>query len=203
MRRRIVGTLCAALVLGLFSVALSYGAVKTGSDAPDFTLTDVHGNAHALKAHQGKIVVLEWTNYDCPFVRKFYSVGAMQKLQEKLTGKGVVWMSINSSAPGKQGNFSKDVWLKRMEKAGVKVPVLLDADGAVGRAYGAATTPHMFVIDAEGKIAYQGAIDSKRSVNSDDIENADNYVKAAVMSLLDGKAVEVTDTKSYGCSVKY
>jgi peroxiredoxin len=199
----IIGALCAAFVFGPAMVQSTQAAVKTGADAPAFSLMDVHGNTHSLADHKGKIVVLEWTNYDCPFVRKFYSVGAMQKLQKEMTEKDVVWLSINSSAAGKQGNFSKEVWLQRIKDAGVETPVLLDADGTVGKAYGAKTTPHMFVIDAEGKVAYQGAIDSKRSTNSDDIEGAENYVKAAVKALMAGDDVEVKDTQSYGCSVKY
>ncbi|MFU8781137.1 MAG: thioredoxin family protein [Kiritimatiellia bacterium] len=178
-------------------------AVETGSEAPDFTLSDVHGNSHTLREHRGRIVVLEWTNYDCPFVKKFYEPGAMQALQAEMKAKGVVWLSICSSAAGKQGNFTKSVWLQRMEAAKVQVPVLLDESGDVGRAYSARTTPHMFVIDAEGKVVYQGAIDSIRSTNSDDIERAENYVQAAVTAVLAGQAVETTDTRAYGCSVKY
>lgn len=195
------GIAVAGISLAGFQAAVA--AVETGAEAPDFKLQDIQGNAHSLSAHRGKIVVLEWTNYDCPFVKKFYVPGVMQKMQAEMAEKGIVWLSICSSAPGKQGNFTKEVWLQRMEAAKVQVPVLLDEDGTVGGAYNARTTPHMFVIDVEGKVAYQGAIDSKRSVNSDDIEGADNYVKAAVEALLAGEPVAVTDTTAYGCSVKY
>jgi peroxiredoxin len=198
--------LASVVVAGIALSALPqqvHASVKTGEAAPDFTLTDVNGNAHTLSSHKGKIVVLEWTNYDCPFVRKFYNPGAMQALQAEVAEKGVVWLTINSSAPGKQGNFSKEVWLQRMAAHNAVAPVLLDEDGTVGRAYGARTTPHMFVIHADGTIVYQGAIDSIRSTNAADIEKADNYVRAAVVALLAGEPVETTDTRPYGCSIKY
>lgn len=193
----------AGFVLAGLHVQSAMAAVETGAEAPDFKLTDVQGNEHTLSEHRGNIVVLEWTNYDCPFVRKFYKPGVMQALQAEMTAKGIVWLTICSSASGKQGNFTKEIWLQRMEASKVVTPVLLDESGDVGRAYSARTTPHMFVIDAAGKVAYQGAIDSIRSVDSGDIERADNYVKAAVTALLAGEAVEVTDTTAYGCSVKY
>lgn len=179
------------------------GSVAAGQLAPDFELTDVNGQSHKLSDFTGKTIVLEWTNYDCPFVRKFYDVGKMQKWQEKYTGKDVVWLSINSSAPGKQGHFTPEVWQQKIDQQGVKATaVLLDPNGEVGRAYGAKTTPHMYVI-SEGKIVYQGAIDDKRSTNSDDIEGANNYVKAALKALMNGEAIEVAETQAYGCSVKY
>ncbi len=172
--------------------------------APAFALPDLNGTVHSLEQYAGKIVVLEWTNYDCPFVKKFYSVGAMQALQEKYTAKGVVWLSICSSAAGKQGHFTKEEWLKRVEKSAVKATaVLLDENGETGKAYGAKTTPHMYVIDKDGNLAYQGAIDDKLSTNSADIEGARNYVKEAIKALMDGTPVEVPETSPYGCSVKY
>ena len=189
-------------VVGLQVGAVSAG-VETGSEAPDFTLTDVAGNEHTLHDHLGSMIILEWTNYDCPFVRKFYNPGVMQEWQESMAEQGIVWLTICSSAPGTQGNFTQEVWKQRMEEWNVVAPVLLDESGDVGRAYGARTTPHMYVIDTEGRIAYQGAIDSIRSVNPDDIERADNYVQDAVAALLAGEDVEVTDTTAYGCTVKY
>ncbi len=179
------------------------GMVMAETKAPAFRLPSVGGETHSLSQYAGKVVVLEWTNYDCPFVKKHYSVGAMQALQREMTDAGVVWLSINSSAPGKQGNFTKEEWQRRMKAAKVAVPVLLDEDGTVGHAYGAKTTPHMFVIDPEGQIVYQGAIDSIRSTNSDDIEKAENYVKAAVAAVQAGEPVEEPKTRAYGCSVKY
>ena len=189
-------------VVGIQVGTVSAG-VETGAEAPDFTLTDVAGNEHTLHDHLGSIIILEWTNYDCPFVRKFYNPGVMQEWQEAMAEQGIVWLTICSSAPGTQGNFTQAVWKQRMEEWNVVAPVLLDESGDVGRAYGARTTPHMYVIDTEGRIAYQGAIDSIRSVNPDDIERADNYVQAAVAALLAGEEVETTDTRPYGCTVKY
>lgn len=192
-------------MMAVMAVGVLAGTRATGQEAaPAFTLLDVNGTEHSLAQYAGKIVVLEWTNYDCPFVKKFYSVGAMQALQAKYTEKGVVWLSICSSATGKQGHFTKAQWLARMEKSGVKATaVLLDESGETGKAYGAKNTPHMYVIDKAGKLVYQGAIDDKRSANSGDIEGARNYVKEAIKALLEGKPVEVAKTAPYGCSVKY
>ena len=180
------------------------GTAMAQKAAPAFELPDVNGTKHALAQYAGKTVVLEWTNYGCPFVRKFYDAGAMQSLQQTYTGKGVVWLSICSSAPGKQGNLTKEEWLASIAKDGVKATaVLLDPDGTVGKAYGAKTTPHLFVINADGNIAYQGAIDDKPSTKAEDIAGARNYLKAALDALLAGGTVETAETKSYGCSVKY
>lgn len=192
-------------MLTVMAAGVMAGGRALGQEAaPAFTLPDVNGTEHSLAQYAGKIVVLEWTNYDCPFVKKFYNVGAMQALQAKYTEKDVVWLSICSSATGKQGHFTKAQWLERMEKSTVKATaVLLDEDGKVGQAYGAKNTPHMYVIDKAGKLAYQGAIDDKRSANSGDIEGARNYVKEALKALLEGKPVAETKTTPYGCSVKY
>ncbi len=196
------GSLAILAIVGI-QVGTAQAAVETGAAAPDFTLTDVAGNEHTLHDHLGSIIILEWTNYDCPFVRKFYNPGVMQEWQKAMADQGIVWLTICSSAPGTQGHFSQEVWKQRMEDWSVVAPVLLDESGDVGRAFGARVTPHMYVIDTEGRIAYQGAIDSIRSVNPDDIERADNYVKAAVEALLAGEEVEITDTTPYGCTVKY
>ena len=172
--------------------------------APEFTLADVQGETHKLSDFKGKIVVLEWTNYDCPFVKKHYGSGNMQKLQEKYTAKNVVWLSICSSAPGKQGHFTPDTWGKKIaERKAQATAVLLDADGKVGRAYGARTTPHMFIVAADGTLAYKGAIDDKPSWNPATLKDAKNYVVAALDALLAGESVAVDETKPYGCSVKY
>jgi peroxiredoxin len=185
-------------------VALIAGVVVADTKAPEFKLTDVNGTEHSLDQYAGKMVVLEWTNYECPFVKKFYGSDTMQALQKTYTEKGVVWLSICSSAPGKQGNFPADEWKRRIAETGSNpTAVLLDEDGKVGRAFGAKTTPHLFVIDASGQIVYQGAIDDKRSTNPKDIANARNYVGEALDALLAGKTVAVSETKPYGCSVKY
>jgi peroxiredoxin len=178
--------------------------LKTGEAAPEFTLKDTEGNEHSLSDFKGKIVVLEWTNYGCPFVKKHYGGGNMQMLQEKYTGKGVVWLSICSSAPGKQGYYTAEQWPEQLAAAKAKATALLpDADGTVGKLYGAKTTPHMFVIDKQGRLAYQGAIDDNRSWDPKTIEGAKNYVAAALDALLADEAVAEPETKPYGCSVKY
>lgn len=172
--------------------------------APSFELTDVNGQVHTLDQYAGKIVVLEWTNYECPFVKKFYGIGAMQAMQERYTGKDIVWLSVCSSAPGKQGHFSSEEWKRRMKEDGVKATaVLLDEDGKVGRAYGASNTPHIFVINPDGEIVYQGSVDDKRSADPATVAGARNYLAEALDALLAGKPVPVAQTKAYGCSVKY
>ena len=188
------------------AVAVMLAAVNVTAQekAPAFELTDVHGNTHSLAQYEGKIIVLEWINYDCPFVRKFYRPGYMQKWQEKYTGKGIVWLSICSSAPGTQGHFSIDEWHRRINDQKVKATaVLLDEDGTVGRAYGARTTPHMYVIDKEGNLVYKGGIDDRRSTNSAHVEGARNFVIEALDALLAGNPVAASDAPPYGCSVKY
>src|SRR5438309_2708020 len=175
-----------------------------GSAAPDFSLTDAKGTTHALSQYKGKYVVLEWFNPECPFVKKHYGSGNMQKLQEEYTGKGITWLTIDSNAPGLEGNLSADAASKVM--TGWKThqtALLLDPEGKVGRAYGAKNTPNMVVINPEGKIAYEGAIDSKATPNPADIPNSTNYVKAALDESLTGKPVSNPTTKPYGCSVKY
>lgn len=177
---------------------------KTGSDAPAFTLKDTTGKTHNLADYKGKFVVLEWFNEGCPFVKKHYGSGNMQKLQKEYTGKDVVWLSINSSAPGKEGHVTTESAPKTITDWKMdSTKILLDHDGKVGKLYGAKTTPHMFVIDQAGKLIYQGAIDSKASPNAADIESSENYVKVALDSALAGKPVANASTKPYGCSVKY
>lgn len=177
---------------------------KVGEAAPAFKLMDTKGKEHALADFKGKLVVLEWTNYDCPFVKKHYMSKNMQKLQAEYTAKGVVWLSICSSAEGKQGYNEPTKWNELIEKHGAKSSaVLLDVDGKVGHRYGAKTTPHMFVIDKEGVLRYAGAIDDIRSADPDDAAKAKNYVKAALDELMEGKEVTTKNSKPYGCSVKY
>lgn len=179
-------------------------AAKVGEHAPGFTLTDTNGHAHSLSDFEGKIVVLEWTNYGCPFVKKHYNSGNMQRLQTELTGQDVVWLSICSSKPGGQGNMSPADWNAEAKKKGVEsTAILIDEDGKVGRQYGAMTTPHMFVIDVSGKLAYNGAIDSIASTSGSDVEKAENYVAQAVAALKAGDSLQTPLTKPYGCSVKY
>lgn len=193
------------LILVLLTMSVGFAKeIKIGKNAPQFTLTDVNGVEHSLKNYQGKYVVLEWVNYDCPFVKKHYNSGNMQMLQKKYTEKGVVWLAINSSAPGKQGNFTSKEILKRSKEHGAAFSAyLVDADGRVGKWYGAKTTPHMFIVDPNGKLAYAGGIDDIKSTKVADVEKATNYVAAALDAALSGKRIETAITKPYGCSVKY
>ncbi|MCH6258238.1 thioredoxin family protein [Puniceicoccaceae bacterium K14] len=178
-------------------------AAKIGETAPDFKLLDIKGKEVSLGDFPDQVVVLEWVNYGCPFVKKFYNEGHMQAMQEAAKEKGVVWLSICSSAPGNQGHMTADEWVDAAKGKGVNANVLIDEKGEVGKLYGAVTTPHMFVIDEKGVLAYNGAIDSVKSTKTADIATAKNYVVAAYESVLDGGSVESAITKPYGCSVKY
>lgn len=175
-----------------------------GKPAPDFTLTDTHGEKRSLSDYKGKFIVLEWINHDCPFVGKHYGSGNMQKLQREYTEKGVIWLSINSSAPGKQGYCTPEQANKlTKKKEAFPTAVLLDPDGKVGNIYGAKTTPHMFIITPEGILIYNGAIDDKPSTKKKDIAKAKNYVRATLDAAMNGKKVAIPTTQPYGCSVKY
>jgi len=186
------------------TAALSFAAVKTGEAAPDFKLKDYAGKEHALADFKGKFVVLEWVNHGCPFVKKHYDSNNMQGLQKDYTAKDVVWLSICSSAPGKQGNAKTGEAKETGDAKGAKpTSVLNDESGDVGRLYGARTTPQMYVINPEGKLIYQGAIDSDSTPDPKAIAGATNYVKAALDEAIAGKPVTTAETKSYGCSVKY
>ena len=177
--------------------------VEVGQPAPDFTGTDTKGVNHNLSDFADKTVVLEWTNHECPYVVKHYSVGNMQKLQEAAVADGVVWLTIASSAPGKQGFTQADAANAVMEKVGAKSTArILDADGSIGKLYGAKTTPHMFVID-KGTLVYAGAIDDDSSFRSEAIAGSKNYIQAALASIKADEPIEVASTKPYGCSVKY
>ncbi len=202
MKRLVPSLLFAVSFLGF--AAATHGNAVVGQPAPGFTLTDAKGVTHSLADFAGKIVVLEWINHGCPFVQKHYSSKNMQGLQEKYTGQGIVWLSICSSAPGEQGHYSREGWLQQIEKHGMKPSaVLLDESGEVGKLYGARTTPHMYVIDAKGVLAYNGAIDSNSSSNPAVIPTSENYVAAAIAAIQAGKPVEKSTTRPYGCNVKY
>ena len=193
-----------ALSLCLSVSAFAGDPVPPGAKAPAFSLTDAAGKTVTLAQFSGKTVVLEWVNFDCPFVKKHYSAGDMPKLQQKWTATGVVWLAINSSAPGKQGHFLGDALQARIAQEGAKPTYyLVDADGTVGKAYGAATTPQLVVIDGTGVVRYHGAIDSVRSTDAGDIAGAVNHVDVALTELAAGKPVSLAQTNSYGCSVKY
>jgi len=195
------------LLLPVLAIGLTlpvFGAIEPGEAAPDFTLTDSKGTSRKLSDFRGKFVVLEWLNHDCPFVKKHYSGGNMQKLQKEYTAKGVVWLSIISSAPGKQGHRTgPQADADTKDRNACPTAVLLDPAGEVGQKFEAKTTPHMFVIDKEGKVLYAGAIDSIPSTDSADIAKAENHVRAALDAALAGKPVPTPKAKPYGCSVKY
>jgi peroxiredoxin len=179
-------------------------AAKIDAPAPEFTLTGSRNQTVSLSDYKGKLVVLEWTNNECPFVRKHYESGNMQKLQRDYTAKDVVWLSIVSSAPGKQGHVTGDQ-AEELTKSRNAAPtaVLLDPTGKVGQSYGAKTTPHMFIVDKEGVLRYAGGIDSIKSTDQADIKTARNYVAQALDELLAGKPVSEPATAPYGCGVKY
>ena len=175
-----------------------------GSAAPEFSAPDANGKTHSLSEYKGKYVVLEWFNPECPFVKKHYGSDNMQKLQAEYTDKGVVWLTIDSNAPGTEGNISPDQAQKIMGSWKThQTALLLDPESKVAKLYGAKNTPNMVVIDPEGKLIYEGAIDSKASPNPADIPSSTNYVKAALDESLAGKPVSRPTTKPYGCSVKY
>lgn len=202
MKRWMRGSLLTGLMMGF--LAMSAESAEVGQPAPDFALTDTNGQSHSLSGYKGKFVVLEWLNYDCPFIKKHYGSGNMQNLQKANTAKGVVWLSINSSAPGKQGHFSDEEANKLMQEKGAAPSAYLqDPDGVVGKLYGARTTPHMFIVDPSGALIYQGALDSIPSTDPKDIPNAVNYVTSALEEAMNGKPVSESQTQSYGCSVKY
>jgi len=186
------------------SAMFAFDPPPVGSTAPDFSLTDANGKTHSLSQYKGKYVVLEWFNPECPFVKKHYGSANMQKLQQQYTSKGVIWLTIDSNAPGTEGNLSPEEAQKIMSGWNThQTALLLDPEGKAGRVYGAKNTPNMVVINPDGKIAYEGAIDSKATPNPADIPNSTNYVKAALDESLTGKPVTTSHTKPYGCSVKY
>lgn len=178
--------------------------VDVGQLAPDFTATDSHGVHRKLSDYRGNTVVLEWTNHACPYVQKHYSTGNMQALQREATGSGLIWLSVISSAPQKQGYVSP-MQANELTASRDAAPtaVLLDPEGKIGRLYGAKTTPHMFIVDEVGTLVYMGGIDDRPTTNKDDVSGANNYVGAALKELAAGNPVSNSVTRPYGCSVKY
>ena len=199
-RALILTTLSSLIAVAVYAADIP----SVGSAAPDFSLKDTKGQTHSLSQHKGKYVVLEWFNPECPFVKKHYGSDNMQKLQKEFTGKGVVWLTIDSSAEGKEGYVTAEQAEKIMSqwKTGMTA-LLLDPEGTAGKAYAAKNTPQMVIINPEGKIVYQGAIDSKATPNPADIPSSTNYVKSALDESLSGKPISNTQTKPYGCSIKY
>jgi hypothetical protein len=204
-RARMVPTLTMAAVfavlIGPFAVA---AAPQIGQPAPDFTATDSKGSAVSLRQLRGKTVVLEWTNADCPYTRKHYSSGNMQGIQALAQKNGVIWLSVISSAPGKQGYVDGPAAdALTHSRAAAPSSVLLDPQGTLGRLYGAKTTPHMFVIDKNGAVQYMGGIDSIATADAGDIPSAEPYLKEAMLAVVQGSPVAHAVTRPYGCSVKY
>jgi len=194
-----IGMLVAAL-----AVSIAAYAVRVGDAAPDFTGTDSNGKTHKLSEYRGKYVVLEWTNNGCPYTLKHYESGNMQALQKEWTARGVVWLTVLSSAPGEQGYMTaaqENAYLGKERAA--PTAALLDPTGAIGHEYAARTTPHMFVIDPSGKLIYAGAIDDHPTTDVSDIKLSKNYVSAALTEAMAGQPVAISYTRPYGCSVKY
>ena len=201
MKTKLLFVTLTALCTGALFAAES---PQVGAPAPGFSPPSAQGKTESLVNYKGKYVVLEWFNPGCPFVQKHYKSENMQALQKEFTKKGVVWLTIDSSAPGEQGNLSATDAQKQINDWKMyPTALLLDPDGKVGHEYGATNTPHMFIIDPAGKLIYEGAIDSKASTDQADLKGATNYVKAALTEARAGKPVENATTKAYGCSVKY
>ena len=205
MRRVMIRFLSLPLLTAILLLALPVArAAQVGSPAPDFTATDSNGKVHHLSEYKGRFVVLEWHNRDCPYTRKHYASGNMERLLKEWTGKGVVWFTVISSAPGTQGYVTADdenAYVARMHAS--PTAVLLDPEGSLGRLYGAKTTPHMFVINPQGVLIYNGAIDDKPTTDPADISTAKNYVQAALEEAMAGQPVSAPTSRPYGCSVKY
>lgn len=200
---------CAALLAAFWSAgfappAQAGEAPRVGGTAPDFVGTDTTGKSVALKNLRGHIVVLEWSNNQCPFVGKHYRSGNMQSLQKEATQQGIVWLTVLSSAPGEQGNVTAaEADELTRSRGAAPTAVILDPSGTIGRAYGARTTPHMFVIDKAGTLVYMGGIDDKPTTDVADIPTAKNYVRLALAAIASGAPVPDPVTRPYGCSVKY
>jgi peroxiredoxin len=191
--------------LGVVAPRRSAADIATvGAAAPTFSLTSSTGPTISLADQRGKIVVLEWTNHDCPYVRKHYDAGNMQNLQKEATGQGVVWLTVISSAPGTQGHVSAGQAneLTKTRKAS-PTAVLFDPAGTVGKAYGATNTPHMYVITKDGVLAYAGAIDDKPTTRRSDVESAQSFVRPALAAVAAGQPVKTPVTRAYGCTIKY
>ena len=198
-------TLCAMLVaVVIYTAVVLVAAAKVGQPAPDFTGTASSGKTFRLSDYRGKYVVLEWHNNGCPYVGKHYNSGNMQRLQKQWTGRGVVWFTIISSAPGKQGYVTaseENEYLAKMQAA--PTAALLDPTGDIGHLYEAKTSPQMVVIDPQGLVIYDGAIDDKPTTDLNDVPGATNYVNLALEQAMAGKQVGTPTTRPYGCSVKY
>jgi peroxiredoxin len=196
------------LLAGSAAVALmpsaAFAAADVGKAAPLFTATDSNGKTHALEGYKGKIVVLETTNHDCPYVAKHYRAGNMQAQQKEAAAKGIVWLTVASSAPGQQGHVTPAQANELTVKRGAApAAVLIDPESKVARAYAATVTPHMYIIDAGGILVYKGGIDSIATSSDSDIPKATQYVRVALGEMLAGKPITNASTRAYGCTLKY
>lgn len=200
----IAATLALTIALTAALPGTAQAAPEIGKPAPAFTGTDSHGTTHTLDQYKGKIVVLEWHNDGCPYVEKYYGTGAMQALQKTYTADGVIWLTVNSGAVGAQGYndaAGTNALIARQQSA--ETARILDTDGVIGKAYGAKTTPHMFIIDKDGTLVYNGAIDDRPSADKKTLDGAQNYVVQALAELKAGRPVRESLTQPYGCGVKY
>lgn len=194
----------AAALFAAPQFATANGGVQVGQPAPAFSVRDTNGKTVSLADLKGKTVVLEWSNHECPFVKKHYTGNNMQTLQKKWTAQNVVWLTIVSSPAGEQGYVDAAQANKlTAERGAAPSSVLLDPKSQIARAYGAQVTPHMYIISGDGKLAYAGGIDDKPSTRIDDLASAKNYVDAALSEIAQGKAVSVATSRPYGCTVKY
>jgi len=201
MKTKLILTALTTLAAGALYAA---DVPPVGSAAPDFSAPDANGKTQSLSQYKGKYVVLEWFNPECPFVKKHYGSDNMQKLQQEYTSKGVVWLTIDSNAPGSEGNISAEQAKKIMDSWKTKQTALvLDPESKIAKLYGAKNTPNMVIINQDGKIVYEGAIDSKATPNPADIPSSTNYVKSALDESLGGKPISNAQTKPYGCHITY
>lgn len=199
-----LGVAAATLLLAVIGIVTTAQAARVGEKAPDFTATDTNGQTHKLSDYAGKFVVLEWTNRGCPYTQKHYASSNMQKLQREWTARGVIWLTVVSSAAGKQGYVTgaeENAYVKQVDAT--PTAVLLDPTGALGHLYDAKTTPDMYIINPQGVLIYSGAIDDKATTDASDINSAKNYVALALQEATTGKPVSNPTTRPYGCSVKY
>jgi peroxiredoxin len=198
-----LSSMLAVAMLSLCTTALGF-AQKVGDQAPNFQAKDSTGHTQSLDQYRGKFVVLEWTNRDCPYTKKQYASGNMQKLQKEWKAKGVVWLTVLSSAAGQEGFLTAAQENSWMQKIGADPhAAILDPSGALGHMYDAKTTPDMYVVNPQGKLVYSGAIDSKPTTDVSDVKGAHNYVSSALEDAMAGKTVQPDYTRPYGCSVKY
>lgn len=199
-RRALVLTAVSAPIFG----GVARAAVEVGAAAPAFSVPDASGRARSLSEFAGRTLILEWTNNGCPYVQKHYNAAAMQALQREAAEQGIIWLTVISSAPGEQGYFTGPQALAHAQSVeAAPTAILMDPSGAMGRAYDARTTPHMYIINPQGRVVYQGAIDDRPSARPASLEGATNYVRAALADLAAGRPVQTAQTTPYGCSVKY